>query len=115
MPFFEWYRRRGVEKEKATSNAIRIMRGMMEIAGQNSPRYIDELSTKTIPFMGHELTKYGLVKVYQTLREKDGLAVLRENLGDKGMDFGNYRKYQQELEGLNKSLEMCIRDRLRFI
>ena len=54
---------RGVEKEKATSNAIRIMRGMMEIAGQNSPRYFDELSTKTIPFMGHELTKYGLVKV----------------------------------------------------
>lgn len=96
---------RGVEKEKATSNAIRIMRGMMEIAGQNSPRYFDELSTKTIPFMGHELTKYGLVKVYQTLREKDGLAVLRENLGDKGMDFGNYRKYQQELEGLNKSLD----------
>jgi hypothetical protein len=96
---------RGVEKEKATSNAIRIMRGMMEIAGQNSPRYFDELSTKTIPFMGHELTKYGLVKVYQTLREKDGLDVLRENLGDKGMDFGNYRKYQQELEGLNKSLD----------
>lgn len=96
---------RGVEKEKATSHAIRIMRGMMEIAGQNSPRYFDELSTKTIPFMGHELTKYGLVKVYQTLREKDGLAVLRENLGDKGMDFGNYRKYQQELEGLNKSLD----------
>lgn len=96
---------RGVEKEKATSNAIRIMRGMMEIAGQNSPRFFDELSTKTIPFMGHELTKYGLVKVYQTLREKDGLAVLRENLGDKGMDFGNYRKYQQELEGLNKSLD----------
>lgn len=96
---------RGVEKEKAKSNAIRIMRGMMEIAGQNSPRYFDELSTKTIPFMGHELTKYGLVKVYQTLREKDGLDVLRENLGDKGMDFGNYRKYQQELEGLNKSLD----------
>ena len=96
---------RGVEKEKATSNAIRIMRGMMEIAGQNSPRYFDELSTKTIPFMGHELTKYGLVKVYQTLREKDGLDVLRENIGDKGMDFGNYRKYQQELEGLNKSLD----------
>lgn len=96
---------RGVEKEKATSNAIRIMRGMMEIAGQNSPRYFDELSTKTIPFMGHELTKYGLVKVYQTLREKDGLDVLRENLGDKGMDFGNYRKYQQELGGLNKSLD----------
>lgn len=45
--------------------------------------------------MGHELTKYGLVKVYQTLREKDGLAVLRENLGDKGMDFGNYRKYNR--------------------
>lgn len=96
---------RGIEKEKATSNAIRIMRGMMEIAGQNSPRYFDELSTKTIPFMGHELTKYGLVKVYQTLREKDGLDVLRKNLGDKGMDFGNYRKYQQELEGLNKSLD----------
>ena len=96
---------RGVEKEKAKSSAIRIMRGMMEIAGQNSPRYFDELSTKTIPFMGHELTKYGLVKVYQTLREKDGLDVLRENLGDKGMDFGNYRKYQQELEGLNKSLD----------
>ena len=31
--------------------------------------------------------------------------LLRENLGDKGMDFGNYRKYQQELEGLNKSLD----------
>lgn len=94
---------RGVEKEKATSHAVRIMRGMMEIAGQNSPRYFDQLSTKTIPFMGHELTKYGLVKVYQTLREKDGLVVLRENLGDKGMDFGNYSKYQQEVEALNKS------------
>lgn len=95
---------RGVEKEKATSHAVRIMRGMMERAGQNSPRYFDQLSTKTIPFMGHELTKYGLVKVYQTLREKDGLDVLRENLGNKGMDFGNYRKYQQELEALNKGL-----------
>lgn len=95
---------RGVEKEKATSHAVRIMRGMMERAGQNSPRYFDQLSTKTISFMGHELTKYGLVKVYQTLREKDGLDVLRENLGNKGMDFGNYRKYQQELEALNKSL-----------
>lgn len=95
---------RGVEKEKATSHAVRIMRGMMERAGQNSPRYFDQLSTKTISFMGHELTKYGLVKVYQTLREKDGLDVLRENLGNKGMDFGNYRKYQQELEALNKGL-----------
>lgn len=95
---------RGVEKEKATSHAVRIMRGMMERAGENSPRYFDQLSTKTISFMGHELTKYGLVKVYQTLREKDGLDVLRENLGDKGMDFGNYRKYQQELESLNQSL-----------
>lgn len=96
---------RGVEKEKATSNVIRIMRGMMDIAGQNSPRYFDELSTKTISFMGHDLTKYGLVKVYQTLREKDGLKVLRENLGDKGMDFGDYRKFQQEVDALNKSLE----------
>lgn len=95
---------RGVEKEKATSHAVRIMRGMMERAGQNSPRYFDQLSTKTISFMGHELTKYGLVKVYQTLREKDGLDVLRENLGNKGMDFGNYRKYQQELDALNKGL-----------
>lgn len=95
---------RGVEKEKATSHAVRIMRGMMERSGQNSPRYFDQLSTKTISFMGHELTKYGLVKVYQTLREKDGLDVLRENLGNKGMDFGNYRKYQQELEALNKGL-----------
>lgn len=95
---------RGVEKEKATSHAVRIMRGMMERAGQNSPRYFDQLSTKTISFMGHELTKYGLVKAYQTLREKDGLDVLRENLGNKGMDFGNYRKYQQELEALNKGL-----------
>ena len=95
---------RGVEKEKATSHAVRIMRGMMERAGQNSPRYFDQLSTKTISFMGHELTKYGLVKVYQTLSEKDGLDVLRENLGNKGMDFGNYRKYQQELEALNKGL-----------
>ena len=42
---------------------------------------------------------------YHTLREKDGLDVLRENLGDKVMDFGNYRKYQQELEGLNKILD----------
>lgn len=99
---------RSSNKIKTEDTILNIITEAREIAGaKNKFQYMNDLLTKEIKFKGFTLTKAGWIKVYQTLREPDGMEILSKNytlLEKNGIDFGNFRYYDKQIAMFQKNI-----------
>lgn len=69
--------------------------------------FVKRMFEENITFKGHKFSLSSLIKLAQTTREQDGLLILRENYGERGIDLGDYKSLTKE----NQRADILLRNK----